>query len=376
MNVWVKEIPEVLTISMVKKWVKEAVNLKLFSYDVNIDCMDVLIISKQEKNENLPLCNMVIYEEILQEISLNILQEYKNNYDFYYLQHALLEAKQKSIETIITGSSYGRLGVLDQMLYSQNAVNLSLSSQDLYYSIRGGYEVYNINKNIKNIVICCSYYYFFSDLSKSKNSNVIKLISKIYMPLFQDMHNCVLMPRKENILFESEIFDISNIMQCYAMVEYQKGYFNENKTRRTSATKTWREKNKDWLDLTEQEKFEVGKERAEIHNRNIKREASFVENVRLFQQFVMFCNKKHINLTIVAVPISRYYRTYIDENLKKIFYNVLNNCDGEVHLLDLSDDLLFEDIDFNDADHLSDFGAYKMTEIIFGFLKEIEGKYF
>ena len=57
---------------------------------------------------------------------------------------------------------------------------------------------------------------------------------------------------------------------------------------------------------------------------------------------------------------------------KEIFYSVLDNVDGTVHLLDVVDDSSFDNsLDFNDTDHLSDSGAIKLSEMVSRILKEI-----
>lgn len=104
-----------------------------------------------------------------------------------------------------------------------------MTPQDLYYSVRGIYKVCKENKNIKNIVLCCSYYYFFSDLSKAENPGERARISRVYYPLYQDMHNCVLLQPRENILPQSTIFDTENILELFAMQEYKKQYFNRER---------------------------------------------------------------------------------------------------------------------------------------------------
>ena len=50
-----------------------------------------------------------------------------------------------------------------------------------------------------------------------------------------------------------------------------------------------------------------------------------------------------------------YYLDYLDPDFKSEFYRVLNEVNGIVHLLDLSDNKEFVDADFNDR------GAKKLT---------------
>lgn len=71
--------------------------------------------------------------------------------------------------------------------------------------------------------------------------------------------------------------------------------------------------------------------------------------------------KKRNKCLIVITPVTSYYLDYLDPDFKSEFYRVLNEVNGIVHLLDLSDNKEFVDADFNDTDHLNDRGAKKLT---------------
>lgn len=366
MKVWIKEIPEVFEASFIQNWIKKDISVHSFLSNKDIDITDVLIISNKDENKELPLCTIVVFEEVTEKIMQSVLKEYYTNYDFYYMQSTLLEAKQKKIETVITGSSYGLFGINTQML--QNGINMSLASQDLYYSIKGIYEIWKTNKSIKKIVFCMSYYSLFSDLSKTQSSE-LERVSKVYWPLFQDLHNCVILPASQNALPRSDIFDIEKILQIYVSVQYQADYWNETRKRVDSASKHWTDKTKNWLDLSEDEKIFSGGDRAKLHNKNIKHEATLMENTKLLQDFITFCNENKIGFFVVVPPASKYYRAFSEPKFKEIFYDILNRTKGEIHLLDLYEEVFFEDKDFNDMDHLSDSGADKMTAIILDLIK-------
>lgn len=161
--------------------------------------MDIIVVSSKDKkvDENLHnLYNVIVYEETIGTIS-NWIMNYVNNYfDYYYIKNSIIHARESSIDTIITGSSYGRFRVNEEDI--PHAVNLSLPSQDIYYSLKSIKKVCEFNDGIKNIVLCCGYYYFFCDLSKSKNISDFYNILKVYVPLFGDdaYHNCNILVSK------------------------------------------------------------------------------------------------------------------------------------------------------------------------------------
>ena len=150
-----------------------------------------------------------------------------------------------------------------------------------------------------------------------------------------------------------------------------KSFFNQDRPRKNFATKEWDDKLKSWSELSIDEKREAGKRRAGLHNRGIKRKSSFHENVIIFQDFLNFCSAREINVLLVIAPATSYYLENLNPEFKSEFYKVINDVDGIIHLLDLSDNEEFVDEDFNDTDHLNDCGAKKFTLSIKTALEEI-----
>ena len=245
-------------------------------------------------------------------------------------------------------------------------INLSLASQDIYYSLEGAKYVLNKNNNIRNIVICCGYYYFYSDLSRTNNEKELMRVPKVYYKLYgrRGVHNCLYFSEYISSFFESNIFDISlmkeeqirNIFNNY-------GYF-DIKDRRKIATKEWDSKNKNWIEISELEKNLAGKRRAEQHNKNKKRIGSLYENVERFEKFADLCEEMDIKLWMVVTPVTKEYKNNLDKEYKKSFYDILNRIKAPIQLIDFQDIDIFVNEDFNDTDHLSEIGAKKMTKMI------------
>lgn len=368
MTIWVKELSGKLTIKHIQLWVKQDVNIQVFHTCEDLAVGDLIMLSKYDlanRSDFLPFIP-IVYEDFMEIIFANINKEIEDNYNYYYLKEALEQGGKSFINTIITGSSYGLFGIDHSMLTDE--VNLSLYSQDLYYSFKGILATYKANPQISTIVLCVSYYYFYSDLSQTQGSE-LKRVSDVYYPLFQDMHNAKLLPAKKSCLLKSDIFDMQKIVNFFAHEEYKKGFFNVSRPREHYATKVWKDTTKNWSQLTEQEKRNAGKERALMHNRQLEWKLSYIENAQTFQQMVSFCSSKKINLLLVVTPVSKYYREFSDNRFKEDFYEVLNRVDGMVHLLDLYEDESYSGNDFNDTDHLNDSGAQKMTYSILNLIK-------
>lgn len=369
MVVYVKE--DVLSIEKIKHFVRENVILRSYKNGVKLKAEDFLMISRQRKTNDFEVeqKQILIYEDLFEQVLESVIKECNYNFDYYYLKNAILKAEKTAINTVVTGSSYGLFGIEESML--SNAVNLSLASQDLYYSIKGIEAVCNVNSHIKNIVLCCSHYYLFSDLSKSRNSDSIQRMSKVYVPLFGDAHNAFIVPPKSNFLVQSCLFDVQKIMDVYSISQYEEHYFNFNRVRENFALRLWSDKAKNWNQLEDYEKEAAARERALLHNRNKKRDISLSENINMLNELSIFCNQKGINLIIVVAPASKYYVENIWPGFQEIFYETLENIDGVVHLLDLYTDEGFVEEDYIDMDHLSDLGARKVTENILSVLQTI-----
>ena len=83
----------------------------------------------------------------------------------------------------------------------------------MYYSYKSIREVCDKNDNIENIVLVTAYYYFYSDLSLTKDLGELSRVSRVYYPLFNDLHNAILVPPC------SSFFPISNILDIEKLID-------------------------------------------------------------------------------------------------------------------------------------------------------------
>lgn len=371
MIVWIKEYEGVIDVKSVSMLIRDSIETKMLMNLGDVNDNDIIIMSRMDSEDLLNQFNILIYEDFFEKISVNVVREYKNNYDYYYLKRILEKGKDGNIDTIVSGSSYGCFGIEGSMM--SGAVNCALPSQDLYYATKNIYEICENNNQIRNIIVCCSYYYFYSDLSKTQNPIEIKRISNVYYPIFEDLHNCIMLPKRENQLLDSEIFDMEKILELYLMGESDEKYFNDNRKRKDFATKLWSDKSKEWREVKIEEKVWTGKERALRHNKSEERKMTFKENKKIFSELADYCTQKNINLILVVTPATKYYREHLSRTYKDSFYKVLDETKGDVHLLDLFEDENFADDDFNDMDHLGDEGAAKLTYFVVSLLEDING---
>lgn len=353
----------------VKQIVKAEIVIKKFRTYDELRPFDIILVSEEDsiyKNELLYPARKIIYERVFERMWKSVFDEWKYRYDYYILKSHLKTAKiDDTISIIITGSSYGVYGIEDSLI--KNAINLALPNQDLYYSIEGIYDVLERNRNIKTVIICCNYYYFYSDLSMSNESEIIMQLSKVYYPLFQDVHNCILLPPKQDFLYKSDVFDCERLIDLYLQLVDKRSYFSDSHRREPIIQ--WEDASKSWQELSEDEKYGAAAVRTGFHNKAIRYEHSIAENIDIFGGFLDFCYPSGIDVLLVVTPTTKYYLECLDRRYKPTFYEVINSIEWPIHILDLSESPSFTDDDFIDTDHLNAKGAHKMTKILIETIK-------
>ena len=280
MKIYVKESKS-LSIQTVSLMFYDSVTIvPLLSLD-DVLYSDLIIVSQSDVSSmtGLEEYHVIIYEQLFQELSARVYQEYYNNHDYYYLKNALQQALDTSITTLISGSSYGAFGI--DLAYIENAVNLSSISQDLYYSIKLLCQACETNKNIKNIVLCVGHYCFFSDLSLAKTPSELQRISKVYYPLLHDSHNCLILPPKDEYYMQGNLIDLEKVITTYATADYKDGFFNEKRPRNRCATVVWNAVSKSWSELSAEEKDKAGKTTTVTRRVTVNTSAPVIKSITL-----------------------------------------------------------------------------------------------
>lgn len=317
---------------------------------------------------------IIYYDKFMNQMYNLVDQIYHYNhiiYDYNYLVNSIKQAKENTTESIFIGHSYSLNG-LDGIEFKENIVNLSLSSQDLYYSFKIAKNVIDENQNIKKCYIGTGYWTFYLDLSRAQNSHELARIENIYFPIFKDSHNCINFNKVEKIGLEKFLdpfskytFNAEKLYNCICEIIYKrnKTYFN-NKFNRESLSLIGNNR----LNLMEEKsKYLLGKERADQHNKMIRYTHTREENEKIMMEFLDYLNERNIQPVIVNFPTTRYYDEYLNKQFKQDFYKILDklaqkNC---FLLIDLNnEDNNFTDEDFRDLDHMSSLGAVKISNIL------------
>lgn len=337
--------------------------------------VNVLIFSEESKKLNqdfeLYFNDIVYYDKTVNymfDISNKI---YYSNYDYNYLLKTLEKSKDADIETIVVGNSYPLTGI-DTNLLSIKGVSLALSSQDLYYSYQLAKVAIDNNKFIKRCIIGGGYYLVNHDLSKSKSEYSKNLVKNTYYPILKDKHNSETVEDIELLNIEKVlndkvidyIFNLENLDYYFKDLIYRdnNGYFNFNFKREMNSILGEMKLS----DISELEKYRLGKDRASQHNKLSSYSQTKDEYKQIFNDFISFLKEKNVEPIIVVFPNTKYYSEFLNKEYEYGFYNIVNEIKEKwrINLIDFTKKDIFEEADFIDLDHMSEIGAAKITKLI------------
>lgn len=282
---------------------------------------------------------------IILELGLRLIPsdyKYKKNY---------LDDNSNMIETLILGSSQTFCGV-DPKYFSSNTFNAGYLVQtlDLDFLIVDKYR--DQFKNLKTIVLPISYFSLFSNLSFTHEAWRIKKYViysdlNIYEKLFQN-------------------FELSNQSLKISFLRLNDYYINKNDPLYSDSL-GWATtfKAKHAKDLVK-----TGKTTALLHRFDLNLEVvqtATKENEILLKQFMEWSENKKIKVILITPPAYVTYRDNLnDEQLNLTIETAnsiafkYNNCE----YYNLIADSNFTVVDFYDANHLSEIGAKKLSNII------------
>lgn len=302
---------------------------------------------------------------------------YNRKFDYYYI-FSVLKEKEKRI--IYAGSSYSIFGITP----ADDEICVGLPSQDFFYSdklIRRIIQEYSPEK----IVFIIGYYTPFCDLSKTRNEAEQNRIDDVYFPILKDVHN-----RKEveNLNIKKARSGIKSIIKTFIInliLIFQKlrffnkpvnQYFDEIHSRENRKRVTWEEPKVSWFQLNRENRIEAGYKRVLGHEKFLNYENSFVENIKIVNSLYSLCKDKKIRFEIVFAPFSNEYLSGMSINYAEKAIEVkqilAQSCDYiyDMNNLKLVNGIIqfdnngFAEIDFVDADHLSDDGAKKFRTML------------
>ena len=363
MKIWLKEFQD-YTLAKLQADLLPHIKVERLTDLTATTSGDMIFCSKDDPATDFGMgLRKVFLEDCYDRLQKSFLKSFPFNYERYYLSSAIERAKEPDIDTIAVGSSYMQMGIEEQ--HAPNLVNLSLASQDIYYSKALAEKVIAANPRLKYLVYGFSYYAMLCDLSLTKSGSESIRVRRVYYPILQDAHHNIFMATMDEYAPPSPIFDVAKIEADFGKKMYHKGFFGCYANRDTFVQGVWKDKyDCKWQDLPLEIQDDYAKERALDHAKIINYQDSFPENVLLLQELARFCQEHKVKLLLVVPPFTRQYRKYANPEFADYFAKALSQIDSPYKLLNLYSHPLFLPQDFKDMDHLNDQGAKKMTELI------------
>ncbi len=285
----------------------------------------------------------------------------KQNYDYIYLKSRFL--RDASIVTV--GSSYAAKGI-DVHLFNENTINFCCSSQDLFYDYKLVDAYLMDHKKIRGVIIIAGYYDIFRDISLEEKEGV-DLIRKIYWPITKSVRNSTIKVDDYDFYKDLEEFQLSD-HQCndlmnvaINMMTKRANHFNDYNVR---VSGVFNYQGIPWWKAPEDVRHQLGRERANLHNRFLQYKKTLDVNIRLLESFFTVLNESNLKILVCIPPFSKFYYDNLDREMIRIsgekWKNMCNEF-GAIYL-DYNESEDFEEGDFLDMDHLNNRGALKFSQ--------------
>lgn len=298
-------------------------------------------------------------QELLNHLATDF---FSNNYDYLWLKTMLNKARTGTAPnaTLITGSSHALNGIQESQW--EDAINCSMHSQDIYYDFLCAKEALRDGRKFSKCFIVMGYYIAFQDLSRSKISRET-MISRVYYPIFQDARHwkdcqpidlwadvgTVPTPIRE-MCEQAASQKLLEWGTYYSPIRPRGSYFNLN--------------GRKWSDLKEEERYSLGKVRAESHNKAFQYQNSFLENKEIFRDFMRFLSLNQVLPVVVTTPFTQAYNQFVLKEMKEAVLELVDSVPETVHFIDFNESDLFNASDFMDTDHLNEKGAEKVSAVL------------
>ena len=285
----------------------------------------------------------------------------KENYDYLWLKTRLSEARRfQKIDTLIIGSSHALNGIDTYCFH--DAINCSMHTQDIHYDYECVKHIFGERKGNGGLVsgkcfIIFGYYIPFQDVSLGNGEFTLNMVRYIYRPVFTGQDDITWKSIMEAMSEEPLPSDLKDEIfhHAYDMVYSSRNYYNDLRVR--SPLQRFPGK---WKELSEEQRMEYARKRAEDHNKHLKYTASFENNKRLLKEMVDVLYKAGTKVVIVIPPFTKAYIRYIDKEMVKATSEMMTNTNAE--FIDMNNiEAGFCDDDFVDTDHLNGRGAYKLS---------------
>lgn len=325
---------------------------------------------RQRDLANCNFANFIIGNA--QQTDLNQVSELFLQKNYYYVWLKAMLGKAAKVAgpnaTLITGSSYALNGIIES--FWEQAVNCSSSSQDLYYDFQCARRAISSGRSnrFSKCFIVGGYYLAGHDLSRGQKEREM-MVSNVYYPIFKDGHSWE--DVQQNDLWAGlNVFSDEDRRKCEELaiekIHRRGTFFSEGRQRGGTIFRLER----DWWDLSVEERQAFGKIRAESHNRMFQSSQAMEENKKILNEYVHFLHLNGIMPIVIIAPVTAEYRQYLSKEMKESINKLFAAVSEEFCFVDFNQFTCFEPYDFVDTDHLSQRGAEKFSNLLVSLFKK------
>jgi len=301
--------------------------------------------------KTLFLVSPIIVICIFMEYSL---RKIPNNYTY---KKEYLDNHSSEIQMLIFGSSHSYFGINPEYI-SQNAFNVSMVSQSLYWDWKILKKYQNQLDELNIIILPIAYESFWYMLEDQ--------------PEFWRVKNYILYweMNTNSFIIHSELLTNPFLTNLERLFRYFFKKTNEISCNSLGWGMIYRSENAANL-------HETGINTAKRYKVDMfsdKYIKLFNENLEVINSFSEFCSQRNISLVFLITPTYYTFRENIDQcqlsKMMKTIDDFVNNH-SHCYLLSWFDHSDFIETDFYDADHLNEIGTEKFSIMVYEKLKEI-----
>ncbi|WP_348623702.1 hypothetical protein ABFT51_24945 [Paenibacillus peoriae] len=318
---------------------------------------NIAVVNSQEV-ENIIVNFLIITDNYFYSKATTIIDLKKfveSSYDFetYRAYKSFISYKHddNTVNGFVTGLSYAEVGIDINELEPYNAVNLAVSSQDLYYDLQW-VKSFVEEQNADFAFVGLSYYSFEYDLSKSSMRDRMKIYSSF------------LEQETERISPETELFkQVANKVFKYNFIEILYDILKV-------VGESWWD---NYVSRIMEENDKVKGEDIAFKDCSKNYPSTVLKNIEILREIISRLQSKNIKPILVVCPTSKYYYNFFSSRIKKDFKENIKKImdDFKVDLIDLFESDSFDDNDFYDVSHLNKEGSKKFTLILKRYLNNV-----
>lgn len=256
-------------------------------------------------------------------------------------KHQWMQEHSREVQTLILGSSHTFYGICPQEM-NGCAYSVAQVSQTYRYDewLLKNYPM----DNLKAIVIPFSYFSLWEDYESGVGDDYISRY-RIYM-------DCP---------YHSRFSEYG--LECFHLTTF----CEKLKSLFRPPTTTWDSYGwgTNYKACFKKEEWDNGKERSKSHT--YTNDVAVELNKKILGSIFRHCKERNIKILFISTPLSPEYLRHRDSTQilrNNIVLKELLHKHPEVIYLNFENDARFKAEDFYDADHLSDYGAIKLTHII------------